>query len=318
MGIEVVLARKKIEVVMPTYNGALFVEEQIHSIFNQTIRPSRLLVRDDSSTDRTLEILYSLKKTYQSWLYILPGNNNIGCSSSINFLLSLTSAPYIALSDQDDFWLETKLELCLEEMQCVEQESGSDIPILIHSDLRLVDEHLRDLHINYSSRQLLRPSMNLPPQICLTNVVTGCTTLMNRPLLEQSLPIPSQALVHDWWIALVASVFGKIRYISASPILYRQHSSNQIGASGFGFDYWYIRFQDWLTNRNSGGHTLDAIRQIDYFQKRYGVTLSILPRLLRVNKLQRFICLLAAPLSSWPQKHGFLRTISFYFWLFCY
>ena len=103
---------------------------------------------------------------------------------------------------------------------------------------------------------------------------------MNRPLLEKSLPIPSQALVHDWWIALVASVFGKIRYISDSPILYRQHSANQIGATGFGFDYWYDRIHEWLINSNSGGHTLDAIRQIDYFYSRYGVQLSILPRLL--------------------------------------
>lgn len=318
MGADVMVTKKNIEVVMPTYNGAHFVEEQISSIFNQTIRPSRLLVRDDCSTDKTLEILYSLKEIYHSWLCIMPSNKNIGCSSSIDLLLSRTSAPYIALSDQDDFWLENKLELCFEEIQCVERDYGFDTPILIHTDLKLVDAYLRDLHINYSSRQLLRPSMNLPSQICITNTVTGCTILMNRPLLEKSLPIPSQALVHDWWIALVASVFGKIRYISSSPILYRQHSSNLIGATGFGFGYWYDRIQDWLKNPNSGGHSLDVIRQIDYFYTRYGVQLSILPRLLQLNKFQRLIFLLATPLSSWPQKHGFLRTLSFYFWLFCY
>ena len=303
---------------MPTYNGAHFVEEQITSIFNQTIRPSRLLVRDDCSTDGTLQILYSLKNIYHSWLYILPSTKNIGCTSSIDLLLSCTSAPYIALSDQDDFWLETKLELCFEEIQRVERDYGFDIPILVHSDLKLVDACLRDLHTNYSSRQLLRPYMNLPSQICITNIVTGCTVLMNRPLVEKSLPIPPQALVHDWWIALVASVFGKIRYIPDPLILYRQHPANQIGAEGFGFDYWYDRFFDWLINSTSGGHTLEAIRQIDYFYSRYGVQLSILPSLLRVNKFQRLICLLGTPLSSWPKKHGFLRTISFYFWLFCY
>ena len=160
MGVKVMVTKKNIEVVMPTYNGARFVEEQINSIFNQTIRPSRLLVRDDCSTDGTLEILYSLKKSYHSWLDILPSNQNIGCTSSIDLLLRRTSAPYIALSDQDDFWLETKLELCFEEIQRVERDYGIDIPILIHSDLKLVDSRLRDLHINYSSRQLLRPTMN--------------------------------------------------------------------------------------------------------------------------------------------------------------
>ena len=154
MGADTMVTRKNIEVVMPTYNGAQFVEDQINSIFNQTIRPSRLLVRDDCSTDRTLEILYSLKQFYHSWLDILPSNKNIGCKSSIDLLLSCTSAPYIALSDQDDFWLDTKLELCFAD-SCVEKIMVL-ILMLIHSDLKLVDTYLRDLHINYSSRQLLR------------------------------------------------------------------------------------------------------------------------------------------------------------------
>ena len=251
-------------------------------------------------------------------IYILPSNKNIGSTSSVDILLSFTSAPYIALSDQDDFWREDKLELCLEAMINAENKYKVSTPILVHSDLKLVDSELSNLHTSYSSRQILRPHLNLPSQICLTNVVTGCTVLMNRSLLEQSLPIPREALVHDWWIALVASVFGEIVYISDQPILYRQHSSNQIGSTGFGFNYWFCRIKSFLFAPNSVGHTLGAIRQIEYFQDRYGVTLSILPMLLRVNKFQRFIRLLSIPISAWPRKHGFLRTLLLYFWLFRY
>ena len=146
---------KEIEVVMPTYNGSLYIEDQIKSIYNQTIRPIRLIVRDDSSTDGTKQLLLSLKSFYKSWLHILPSSYNIGCTSSINLLLAFTSAPYIALSDQDDIWLENKLELSILKMQKLESCYGKTSPVLIHSDLKLVDAELNDLNITYSSRQLL-------------------------------------------------------------------------------------------------------------------------------------------------------------------
>ena len=305
----------EIEVVMPTYNGSLFVENQIKSIYNQTIRPIRLIVRDDQSTDGTNELLLQLKSVYQSWLHILPSTRNVGCTSSINILLDFTSAPYVALSDQDDVWLENKLELSIVEMNCLESFYGKTRPILIHSDLKLVDAELNDLNISYTRKQLLDPSRISPSQISLTNIVTGCTILMNRPLLIRTLPIPPEAIVHDWWIALVASCFGHISFLSSSPILYRQHSSNQIGAKGFGLKYWLHRFLDWFKNPKTGGHSLQAIRQIEYFQQRYNIFISILPRLLIANKLQRIKLLLTSSISSWPCKHGPLRTTAFYFWL---
>lgn len=304
-----------IEVVMPTYNGFSFVENQIKSIYNQTIRPIRIIVRDDDSTDGTKELLLHLKSVYKSWLHILPSSHNVGCTSSINILLAVTTAPYIALSDQDDIWLENKLELSIIEMKRLESCYSKIRPILIHSDLKLVDAELNDLNINYTGKQLLDPNKISSSQISLTNIVTGCTILMNRSLLLRALPIPSEAIVHDWWIALVASCFGNISFLRSSPILYRQHSSNQIGAKGFGLNYWLYRFFDWLKNPKTGGHSLDAIRQIECFEQRYDVVISILPRLLKVNKLQRIKLLCTSSISSWPRKHGFLRTIAFYFWL---
>jgi len=315
VGIFSMVVSSEIEVVMPTYNGSLYIVNQIKSIYNQTIRPKRLIVRDDHSTDGTKELLFHLKSVYKSWLHIIPSSRNIGCTSSINILLTFTTAPYIALSDQDDIWLENKLELSFTEMNHLESCYGKTRPILIHSDLRLVDAHLNDLNITYTSKQLLDPKKISPSLISLTNVVTGCTILINRSLLTRTLPIPPEAVVHDWWIALVASYFGHISFLCVAPVLYRQHGSNQIGAKGLGLKYWLDRLLDWINNPKTGGHSLDVIRQIKCFEHRYNVAISILPHLLNANKLQRMKLLFTSSMSSWPRKHGFLRTIAFYFWL---
>ena len=111
VGVDFMVNNEFIEVVMPTYNGANFVEEQIDSIYRQTLRPSRLLVRDDNSNDGTKEILERLSDSYGPWLYLLPSYSNVGCTSSIDLLLRATTSPYVAFSDQDDVWLPEKLYL---------------------------------------------------------------------------------------------------------------------------------------------------------------------------------------------------------------
>ena len=105
MGLAIMVSSYSIEVVMPTYNGIDFVEAQIASIYNQTLRPSKLIIRDDFSTDGTTQLLAKLAVKYQNWIKILPSYENIGCTSSVDLLLSSTCAPYVALADQDDIWL---------------------------------------------------------------------------------------------------------------------------------------------------------------------------------------------------------------------
>ncbi len=316
MGLAIMVSSYSIEVVMPTYNGIDFVEAQIASIYNQTLRPSKLIIRDDFSTDGTTQLLAKLAVKYQNWIKILPSYENIGCTSSIDLLLSSTCAPYVALADQDDIWLPHKLELSFNHIVALEARVTSSIPLLIHSDLQLVGENLNDLGETYSQRQCLKPYLDSPSMIALTNVVTGCTILCNRALLDVALPLPVDALVHDWWLALVSSVFGKIVYISDTPILYRQHEKNSIGARGLGLNYWLTRLYSWLCYSSSGGHTLDAIHQMEYFYSRYHIKVSCLPDLIRLSRVHRLTSLLNTPFSLWPCKHGILRTLAFYFWFF--
>lgn len=230
---------KTLDVVMPVYNGAKYLEEQILSIYQQTVRPTRLLVRDDNSTDTSFKLLCSLKNQYYGkWLEIAPRNpDNVGCIRNIVFLLNLSDAEYIALSDQDDIWYPKKLETLLKKMLELEAKSAKHLPILVHSELELIDHNMQFTGKLYTKNELINPYRQSLNDLLITNVVTGCSTLLNRPLVTKALPFPEEVLMHDWWLALIASRYGKIQFIEKPLLGYRQHSMNLLGSGGKGFRY---------------------------------------------------------------------------------
>ncbi|KZR78347.1 glycosyltransferase family 2 protein [Prochlorococcus marinus] len=307
-----------IDVVLPVFNGYEYLEQQVASIASQTLRPRRLLIRDDGSSERVLKLIHRLEAYYSPWLVVLPSEGNVGCTANVNALLKCVEASYCALADQDDIWLPDKLERGFTALSAIEKRKGCNSPALVHSDLHLVDASLRPYGCTFMKRQMLNPALVAPSDLALTNVVTGCTALFNRALLDRAMPLPPEALVHDWWLALVASAYGEIGFIPTPSILYRQHQSNSIGAHGLGFRYWLKRLYQWFYMPQRGGHTLEAIRQIDCFEARYGLVISILPGLIRRKKVNRLLCLLKTQLSQWPHKHGLFRTIALYVWLFRY
>ena len=301
-----------IEVVLPTYNGAAYLRQQVASIDQQTLRPQRLLVRDDGSTDGTQELLVVLKTEYGDWLHLLPSEENLGCSANVNRLLEATKAPYVALADQDDVWLPHKLEASLALLKHLESCQGEQTSLLVHSDLELVDGDGTLLGCTYLQRQRLDPMLTAPEHLVLTNVVTGCTVLLNRALLKQALPIPAEALMHDWWLALVASRFGEIAFLPDPTVQYRQHGANVLGAQGLGLSYWMRRLQNLVADPSAGGHTRAALQQADCFEQRYGQQLSALPGLLQLPRRRRWLALLNLSSEQRPSKHGPLRSLGLY------
>ncbi len=298
-----------IDVVLPTYNGVRYLEAQIASIHNQTLRPQRVLLRDDGSSDGTQALISQLQQRYGAWLQVLPADGNLGCTANVNRLLQATTAPYVALADQDDLWLPRKMEQSLALMVQLLVRHGSAMPLLVHSDLELVDEGGNPLGCTYLQRQRLDPQRTAPVDLALTNVVTGCTALVNRALLEKALPIPLQALMHDWWVALVASVYGRIVLLEDSSVLYRQHGGNVLGAHGVGLHYWRKRLTSFIAEPAAGGHTRAALQQANLFEERYGCQISALPALLQKPRRCRWFGLLQLPVSERPNKHGLLRTL---------
>ena len=224
-------------ILLGTYDGAKYIEKQIESIQKQNISEWVLLVRDDGSKDNTAEIVTRFKKEDGRIRLISDKRGNLGATRNYATLMTVArdeGAKVIFFSDQDDVWLPNKLALQLERMHEIENVFGPNSPILIHSDLTVVDENLQTLADSFMACRHMSHEEQAPLSILLTqNYITGCAAAINRSLLELALPIPESALMYDWWISLCAAAFGKIGFIETPALLYRQHNDNRVGAKEF-------------------------------------------------------------------------------------
>ena len=220
----------KLIVVMATYNGVRYIEEQTQSILAGQVRPSRLVIRDDHSHDRTLEIAQKLADTSTTDVEFDIRKNKTGLGAAKNFLSMLNELPkdtgYVAFSDQDDIWEPWKLKRGIEFLS---PERVGDQPALYCSRQKLVDE--QGNCIKLSPNYMHEPSFS---NALVENIATGCTTIINRRALniiqESSHPLPDIEF-HDWWLNLIISgVGGKVIFDSEPGIKYRQHTSNVQGA----------------------------------------------------------------------------------------
>ena len=225
---------KAISILLSTYNGEKYIKEQLDSLFNQTYKNFEVIVRDDNSKDNSLNIL----KSYN--VEIINSTQNVGASKSFSILLehalANSSSDYFMFCDQDDIWDKQKIENSVNLIQNMEKEYGN-IPLLVHSDLEIVDEMLSTINNSFWQYENINPSYNNFEKLLMQNTVTGCTMMINKELAKLSLNIPKNAIMHDWWIALIASCFGKIDFINESTIKYRQHEKNEIGANKFSIKY---------------------------------------------------------------------------------
>ncbi len=229
----------QIEIIMSTFNGASYIKGQLDSIVAQTHCDWRLLIRDDGSVDATLEIISVYVDRYKDRITLLQdARGNIGPCASFGVLLESTTADYVALCDQDDVWLPDKLE---SQLRCIiDAEAGTDknLPVLVHSDLRVVDEGGSVVAESFWRYQKLQPSrMQALPSQLVQNCVTGCATMINRSLIKLATPIPEQVIMHDWWLALVAVSCGKVAAINSVTLNYRQHGATQVGAKRWGWGH---------------------------------------------------------------------------------
>ncbi len=227
---------KKIQVLLATYNGSKYVIDQINSILmNFKWVPEydcSILISDDLSSDETIQLI-------KDNFFNTPGVNIIstsrkgGVRNNFTFLINHADGDFIFFCDQDDLWLPSKLRVFMDEFtQC---SSLDNEPLLIHSDLCVTDSILSPIHTSMFEYQKLNKAPSFSNMI-VSNSITGCVLGINKALLNilKNSSI-SKSIMHDWYIGLIASSFGKIIYIPKSLILYRQHENNQVGAKKFSF-----------------------------------------------------------------------------------
>lgn len=245
-----------IDILMATYNGEKYIEEQLQSIINQTYQDWRLIISDDCSTDKTVEILKRYQQRYSKKIFVYENNISSG-SAKNNFykLLDYATSEYAMFSDQDDVWKKNKIAVTYNKMLEMQTEYGDNMPLLVHTDLCVVDEKLNVINNSLFSMQQMDYTRDKLNNLLIENIVTGCTVMVNRALLGLVDKKPQHSVMHDMWLALLAAAFGKIGFVEESTIFYRQHEHNSVGAKNVAsFDYYVKK----LASRNKIHNSLTA------------------------------------------------------------
>jgi len=292
-----------IGILLAVYNGGDFLAQQLDSIAAQDDLDWVLYARDDGSSDHSPAILEEYSKQDERIHPIFDTLGNLGASNNFASLMKmhgLDSNQYIAFSDQDDVWQRDKLSSQLNAMQQLERQF-LDSPLLVHSDMEVVDGKLECIAPSFMRHQGIEHINRGEVKVLLAqNFVTGCTVLVNRRLLDIALPVPDEALMHDWWLALCAAVFGHIGYIDQPLVKYRQHGKNEVGAKYVG-DYinpmhgewkkrWYEGRDNLFKSMKQAQALADRIRQHDPKNRNLALveayaSLQNLPPLKRIGKL---------------------------------
>lgn len=252
------VGRTSVSVAICTHNGEQFIEEQLRSVLAQTRVPSQIVVSDDASTDRTVEVVRT----------VIADNEQINPDSSTSFSLIINAVPlgvaanfeqainactgkFVALCDQDDVWLPRRVEAALDAFD------RHPSLLLVHSDARLIDEGgaelapslFRVLGVDESIQRTIHRGGGFE-LLLRRNLITGAATMFRRELADIAAPFP-QGWLHDEWLAIVAAAVDEIDVIAEPLIDYRQHRHNQIGVRALTVREKFVRMIEPGHERNS-------------------------------------------------------------------
>ncbi len=211
-----------VTIIMATYNGETFIEEQLQSIIEQDYGNRELLIADDDSDDNTYSILARYAREYE-WIHPRQNKKRLGLIGNFEALLERAQGDYISFCDQDDIWEKEKLSKSVERLE----EEDSTQALLFHSDLAVVDKNLETIALSFLKMRsyTLKKQKQLDAMLGRCGVM-GNTMIINQKLKSLVLPFPDDLKVHDYWIALINELYGK-RLTSYEPLVrYRLHQTN--------------------------------------------------------------------------------------------
>lgn len=230
---------KKVAVLLSTFNGEKYIEELISSILNQTYQVFSLFIRDDGSTDNTLEIIKTIN---DARIHILQSNTNLGSKLSFFELANNVSEfDYYMFCDQDDYWCSTKIEELVKRSDLEDE----NIPLLVFSDSYVTDEKLVIIKESFVDYQKLPVKVisnwkNLLAQ----NVVQGCTTCFNEAARKLYINYKTTVFHHDHLLAVLVARYGNIIYINKPLVKYRQHEDNVLGSISYNKNYIFYKIKN--------------------------------------------------------------------------
>ena len=217
------MENKKIDILMATYNGEKYLAEQLDSIINQTYHNWNLLIRDDNSIDRTLEIIQDYQKKDNRIKLLKDNEGNLGIVKNFEELLKNSESEFIMFSDQDDIWIENKLDVYLKTAEKIKIKG-----FLLHSDAILFDKNKSNI---LKDTFIFKKAINKGLENVFFNYfVQGATILISKEIKNFILPFPKEVYLHDRYIHLISELFFERIFVNEALIYYRQHGDNQIGA----------------------------------------------------------------------------------------
>lgn len=215
-----------VDILLATYNGAAYLEEQLISLLEQDYKHCHIIARDDGSTDATPDILSAYARKYPDKITLLKDDRkNLGPTGNFNALMMASTAPFICFSDQDDWWMPDKVSKMIGFIMMIKESVGSE-PLMIFHDLMYCDGQLNVIHPSLNKKEHINPRLTSTNRLLMQNVPYGCAMMVSRTLLESATPIPKGALLHDHWLALCASLTGRIGYIYDALVKHRVHDAN--------------------------------------------------------------------------------------------
>ncbi len=218
----------KLSVALCTYNGSKFIEQQINSILNQTIKVDEIIVCDDKSSDTTVSILRKLQDQHPT---IVIFENEINLKSTKNFekAIQLCSGDYIFLADQDDHWNEQKVAKTLAVFKENPTAEG------VFSNANLIDENNTFIYnktiwdsVFFFEKEMLKPIDFINLIAKNGNVITGATLCIKEEVKTFIFPF-SEEIFHDEWIAYLIAFRNTLFYSTENLIDYRIHKNQQVG-----------------------------------------------------------------------------------------
>jgi glycosyltransferase involved in cell wall biosynthesis len=212
------MMRENISICMASYNGSLYISEQINSILIQLIPGDELIIVDDCSTDNTVQII---KRFNSQNIKLFNNEKNIGHVKTFEKALGLASCNYICFSDQDDIWIKDRLENLYTTIK--EQDV-----LLVASNFEINNESDNDIKfLRLNSDNSNKFFKNIQKIFRGNSAYYGCTMMMKRKFLDFILPFPMYIEAHDLWIAISANILKSIYHLDDNTLIYRVHHNNE-------------------------------------------------------------------------------------------
>lgn len=219
----------KIDIAVPAYNKAEWLDAFIESLIAQEFQNWRVIIRDDGSKDHTVDKIFEWQRILGERILILdnPKRVNLGFLGNYNAVLSACTSEFVMMGDPDDVWLPNKISLSLKKIIELQKLCAKNIPLLVSTDAEVVDS---ELNLIFKSYRLWEKSnwncINKFNRVIMEGHMLGPTMILNQALLQKALPIPSNAAYQDWWLTMVSAKFGKNHIINRVTLKYRRNDSN--------------------------------------------------------------------------------------------